>query len=132
MPHPRKNRPRPCKATRIQCKQIASLLDSFAPDPKQMLKVTEQLGARSSYMRTILKDKQKQLEEDLIAQQVEEQEWQNPASSSHTRAPPPPPEWGLGRMQPPPQVARGTPSNPAHHYVVSRPMASQAMRSVDR
>lgn len=68
--HAKKSRPRPCKATRIQCKQIASMIDTLAPDPQQLLEVTEKLGARSSYMRTILRGKQRQLEEELLGGSV--------------------------------------------------------------
>lgn len=59
--HPKKNRPRPCKATRLQCKQLASMLDVLSADAEQMIKATEVLGDNAAYMRTVLRGKQRQL-----------------------------------------------------------------------
>lgn len=63
LPHPKKNRP--CKAMRMHCKELVSMLDTAAPDPTQLLEVTKQLCPRSSYMRTILRCKQRQIEREL-------------------------------------------------------------------
>eukprot|EP00406_Dinophysis_acuminata_P023877 CAMPEP_0179348024 /NCGR_PEP_ID=MMETSP0797-20121207/73479_1 /TAXON_ID=47934 /ORGANISM="Dinophysis acuminata, Strain DAEP01" /LENGTH=195 /DNA_ID=CAMNT_0021062797 /DNA_START=48 /DNA_END=635 /DNA_ORIENTATION=+ len=59
--HSKKNRPRPCKATRLQCKQIASMLNTFVANPEQLLdaadKQTSTAGPSSDYMRSLLKTK---------------------------------------------------------------------------
>uniref|UniRef100_A0A7S0FYH5 C3H1-type domain-containing protein n=1 Tax=Pyrodinium bahamense TaxID=73915 RepID=A0A7S0FYH5_9DINO len=69
--HSKKNtRPRPCKATRIQCKQIASMLNVFAPEPEQMLELTERLGAKSSYMQSILRGKQRELVDEIAEREA--------------------------------------------------------------
>lgn len=61
IPHAKRNRPRPCKSTRIQCKQVAQMLDTI-PDPQQQKELAEQLSAKSPYMRTILNGKMRQQE----------------------------------------------------------------------
>lgn len=76
-PHKKVNRLRPCKATRVQCKQIASMLESFSPDSAQMLEVTERLGASSSYMRSILRGKQRELEDEVAQSSLHQDSRQN-------------------------------------------------------
>mmetsp|Transcript_68639 Transcript_68639/g.154195 ORF Transcript_68639/g.154195 Transcript_68639/m.154195 type:complete len:313 (-) Transcript_68639:103-1041(-) len=61
-PHAKKNRPRPCKAKRTQCKQIVAMLDATcAADPQQLIETSQRLASESAYMRTILQGKHKEL-----------------------------------------------------------------------
>jgi len=56
--HPVKHRVRPCKAKRTQCKNLLAMLDTvFGSGTEQYTQVSEALGAKSAYMRTILKAK---------------------------------------------------------------------------
>jgi len=59
MPHPKKNRPRPCKAKRTQCKQIVNMLHTvFTEDSREFQEASLRLSSESSYMRSILGGKQ--------------------------------------------------------------------------
>lgn len=54
--HARKSRARPSKSTRVQCKQIATMLDQvFGSDPQSFAEASQRLASQSSYMRSILK-----------------------------------------------------------------------------
>ena len=62
-PHPKKNRPRPCKMKRMQCKHLLSMLDDIVDtDPRQYLERSEALAGESGYMRAILKGKQQKFQ----------------------------------------------------------------------
>lgn len=53
--HPKKSRPRPCKAKRTQCKQIVSMLGTvFNKDSREFEEACKRLASESSYMRSIL------------------------------------------------------------------------------
>jgi hypothetical protein len=53
--HSRKNRPRPCKAKRKQCKQIVSMLQTcLGPESQEFEQVSKELSTQSGYMRSIL------------------------------------------------------------------------------
>jgi len=54
-PHTRKNRPRPCKAKRTQCKQIANMLyTAFDESSREFQEASHRLSNESTYMRMIL------------------------------------------------------------------------------
>mmetsp|Transcript_16116 Transcript_16116/g.25784 ORF Transcript_16116/g.25784 Transcript_16116/m.25784 type:complete len:312 (+) Transcript_16116:80-1015(+) len=55
LPHLKKNRPRPCKAKRNQCKQIVNMLHAvFGEDSQEFQQASERLSCESTYMRSIL------------------------------------------------------------------------------
>eukprot|EP00928_Gymnodinium_smaydae_P020114 TRINITY_DN1776_c0_g3_i1.p1 TRINITY_DN1776_c0_g3~~TRINITY_DN1776_c0_g3_i1.p1 ORF type:complete len:274 (+),score=19.16 TRINITY_DN1776_c0_g3_i1:87-908(+) len=58
---PRK-RPRPCKSTRLHCKEVATMLESVAPDADGMLAAARKMGIRTPYMRALVKGRQRQAE----------------------------------------------------------------------
>jgi len=61
VPHKRKRRARPSKATRMQCKQLVAMLDSaYGDDDSQVVQAAETLAADSAYMRSILAAKGRQ------------------------------------------------------------------------
>lgn len=61
VPHKRKRRARPSKATRMQCKQLVAMLDSvYGEDDAQVTQAAENLAADSAYMRSILAAKGRQ------------------------------------------------------------------------
>merc|ERR1712228_430120 len=61
--HCRKNRSRPSKSTRVQCKRlVASVVDAIDPTADDMAQVARQLGTESSYLRAILHRTQQQLQ----------------------------------------------------------------------
>jgi hypothetical protein len=61
LPHPKKNRPRPCKAKRNQCKQMVNLLNTlFSQDSQEFQDASERLSGESYYMRSILGRAQQQ------------------------------------------------------------------------
>ncbi|CAE8667913.1 unnamed protein product [Polarella glacialis] len=66
--HPKKNRPRPRKAARKQCKEIASQICESVPDPLELLNDTGDLDAKASYIRLVLKGKERQKAAELKAQ----------------------------------------------------------------
>lgn len=56
--HMKKNRARPCKSTRSQCKQMVAMLEtSYVSDPQQFQETADKLAKHSTYMRSILKGK---------------------------------------------------------------------------
>lgn len=65
--HPKRSRPRPCKAKRSQCKRIAGMLDSaFAHDPEQFTQAMELLSSQSGYMKTVMKSKMRNQEKRVL------------------------------------------------------------------
>jgi hypothetical protein len=53
--HARKNRPRPCKAKRTQCKQMLGMLESvLTPGSEEFQNATERLSSESTYMRSLI------------------------------------------------------------------------------
>jgi hypothetical protein len=61
--HTRKRMPRPCKAKRVQCKQIVNMLDDVAdPDILNSVESLQQSACQSPYMRKILQGRRKELE----------------------------------------------------------------------
>jgi len=55
LPHGKKNRPRPCKAKRTQCKQIVGMLHTvFGEDSQEFHEASMRLSTESAYMRSIL------------------------------------------------------------------------------
>lgn len=55
-PHAKKNRPRPSKYTRMQCRQVIEMLDVIQ-NPKEKLVAGQELSAQSPYMRSIINNK---------------------------------------------------------------------------
>jgi len=55
MPHRKKNRPRPSKAHRAQCKQMVNMLQTlFTPESEQFQELSHLLAAKSGYMRSLI------------------------------------------------------------------------------
>eukprot|EP00928_Gymnodinium_smaydae_P065467 TRINITY_DN48606_c0_g1_i1.p1 TRINITY_DN48606_c0_g1~~TRINITY_DN48606_c0_g1_i1.p1 ORF type:complete len:244 (-),score=37.14 TRINITY_DN48606_c0_g1_i1:204-935(-) len=59
VPHAKKTRTRPCKLTRQKCRDVASQLDAFNPNPDQLLEFTDKFGNINPYMSCILRSKQR-------------------------------------------------------------------------
>mmetsp|Transcript_130707 Transcript_130707/g.227213 ORF Transcript_130707/g.227213 Transcript_130707/m.227213 type:complete len:145 (+) Transcript_130707:2-436(+) len=71
LPHPKKKRPRPCKAKRTQCKQIVNMLCTvFGPDSRQFEEASQKLSSESQYMRSILGGARKNMRDHAMNQRM--------------------------------------------------------------
>eukprot|EP00928_Gymnodinium_smaydae_P024435 TRINITY_DN19770_c1_g1_i2.p1 TRINITY_DN19770_c1_g1~~TRINITY_DN19770_c1_g1_i2.p1 ORF type:complete len:216 (+),score=29.88 TRINITY_DN19770_c1_g1_i2:48-695(+) len=56
MPHARRSRPRPGKSARQKCKDVASMIDAFNPDPEQVRAAVATMDDKAeNYMETVLR-----------------------------------------------------------------------------
>lgn len=63
LPHTKKNRPRPCKTKRLQCKKIVSLLeDSYREKPEKFVEAVKAVSSQSSYLQVILRQRLRDIE----------------------------------------------------------------------
>jgi hypothetical protein len=70
LPHAKKNRPRPCKAKRTQCKQIVGMLHTvFGENSQEFHQAAQRFSTESAYMRSILGKQSAQLAAGDMAHQ---------------------------------------------------------------